>query len=208
MIKPTFVWDLDGTLIDSYPAILGALEVTYAHYGWLFEREQVADYILAYSVAQLLEELADEYQMEKETLKVFYSEELKKRDGDLQLFSEARATLEWTREKGIQNFIYTHKGKNTLHVLSMLGIEEFFEEVLHSQSGFERKPDPAAMNYLVAKYDLDRSHTYYIGDRYLDMTFAIQSGIKSISLTQPASEENLFISSLSEIVQLPLFQKT
>ncbi|MCK6279534.1 HAD family hydrolase, partial [Streptococcus agalactiae] len=37
MKKLTFIWDLDGTLIDSYVPIMEALEETYRHFGLIFD---------------------------------------------------------------------------------------------------------------------------------------------------------------------------
>ncbi|WP_394404937.1 HAD hydrolase-like protein [Streptococcus sp. 20-1249] len=146
---------MDGTLIDSYPAIMRVLEVTYQAYGWQFDYDKVQDYILAHSVGQLLEERAERHKLnDLQSLKSFYSEDLKQRDQELALFPEAREVLNWTRENGIRNFIYTHKGDNTETVLDLLEIADYFTECLHSQSGFARKPHPEAMNYLVEKYSI------------------------------------------------------
>ena len=40
-----FIWDLDGTLLDSYDAILAGIEETYTHYGLDFDREGIHAYI-------------------------------------------------------------------------------------------------------------------------------------------------------------------
>ena len=45
-----FIWDLDGTLLDSYDAILAGIEETYTHYGLDFDREVIRAYILQHSV--------------------------------------------------------------------------------------------------------------------------------------------------------------
>ena len=45
-----FIWDLDGTLLDSYDAILAGIEETYTHYGLDFDREGIHAYILRHSV--------------------------------------------------------------------------------------------------------------------------------------------------------------
>lgn len=201
------VWDLDGTLIDSYPAIVASLEATYAHYGWVFDRAFLSQYILDYSVGQLLRALSQEHSVSYETLKDYYSSDLKGRDGDLRLFPETLAILAWTKQNGIVNFIYTHKGDNTEHVLKILGIADYFTEVLHSQSGFARKPDREAMDYLVDKYGLDRQATYYVGDRKLDMDFALASGVRSINLTQPSCSGNIGIKRLFDISALPIFEE-
>lgn len=203
----TFVWDLDGTLIDSYPAILRSLEATYQHFGWDFDRESLSAYILNFSVGQLLGEMAERYNLDEQRVKDFYSVDLKQRDQELTLFPEARAVLDWTQSQGIQNFIYTHKGNNTDHVLQLLGIADYFTESLNSQSGFARKPSSEAMDYLVEKYDLNRDETYYIGDRKLDMDFALNSSVQSISLTQENCLHNTKIDSLLQITALPFFKE-
>ena len=46
MTKRAFIWDLDGTLLDSYDAILAGLEETYATYQLLFDRASIKDYHL------------------------------------------------------------------------------------------------------------------------------------------------------------------
>lgn len=203
MTETAFIWDLDGTLIDSYPAILAALDVTYAAYGWAFDRKKVQAYILDYSVGQLLDELAEEKGVELQGLKKYYSADLKGRDRELCLFPETKAVLDWTREQGIGNFIYTHKGSNTASVLELLGIAEYFTHVVTSADGFARKPAPDALTYLLDLYKLDQTKTYYIGDRALDRDCALNAGIHSINLTQPDSLGNIKISSLADILDLP-----
>lgn len=198
-----FVWDLDGTLIDSYPAIMRALEATYQHYDWEFDDEAIYAYVMAYSVSQLLQELAQQKGLPYEALKTFYSEDLKQRDHELTLFPDSLSILEWTKQQGIQNFIYTHKGDNTSAVLELFGMSDYFDEVLHSQSGFARKPDPEALLYLIDKYGLDMQKTFYIGDRLLDKDFAERAGVHSISLSQPNSSTNTFVQSLLAITELP-----
>ena len=43
---PTFIWDLDGTLLDSYEAILAGIQETYEQFGLPFDRKEVRKYIL------------------------------------------------------------------------------------------------------------------------------------------------------------------
>ena len=38
-MRKAFIWDLDGTLLDSYDAILAGIEETYTHYGLDFDLE-------------------------------------------------------------------------------------------------------------------------------------------------------------------------
>ena len=49
MTKRAFIWDLDGTLLDSYDAILAGLEETHATYQLPFDRARIKDFILKHS---------------------------------------------------------------------------------------------------------------------------------------------------------------
>ena len=47
-MTPTFIWDLDGTLLDSYEAILAGIQETYEQFDIPFDREEVRDFIQIY----------------------------------------------------------------------------------------------------------------------------------------------------------------
>ena len=160
-MRKAFIWDLDGTLLDSYDAILAGIEETYTHYGLDFDREVIRAYILQHSVQKLLEKVAD-----------------------------------------IQQFVYTHKGKNAYQILADLEILDYFTEIVTTANGFARKPDPEGVNYLVEKYQLDKISTYYIGDRTLDVDVALNSGIQSINFCDYRPNINHKINHLLEIKQI------
>ncbi|WP_170242924.1 HAD-IA family hydrolase [Streptococcus suis] len=198
-MKPTFIWDLDGTLLDSYQAILAGIEETYAQFDIPFDREEIHAFILTYSVKDLLARDAQKYGKDLAQLNQARANSLREKNTDIQLMEGAREVLEWTVQEGIQNFIYTHKSDNAFQVLVDLGVDHYFTEILTSDSDFARKPDPEALLYLIEKYDLDKSTTYYIGDRLLDVETALAAGIGSINLQIDGVEGNIKIESLLQI---------
>lgn len=129
MQKTAFIWDLDGTLLDSYEAILSGIEETFALFSIPYDKEKVREFIFKYSVQDLLVRVAEDRNLDVEV-------------------------LAWADESGIQQFIYTHKGNNAFTILKDLGVESYFTEILTSQSGFVRKPSPEAKSrsgYLSAR---------------------------------------------------------
>ena len=46
MHRTAFIWDLDGTLLDSYEAILSGIEETYAQFSIPFDKEKVRAFYL------------------------------------------------------------------------------------------------------------------------------------------------------------------
>ncbi|HFI0306772.1 TPA: HAD-IA family hydrolase [Streptococcus suis] len=199
-MTPTFIWDLDGTLLDSYQAILAGIEETYAQFDIPVDREEIHAFILTYSVKDLLARDAQKYGKDLAQLNQARANSLREKNTAIQLMEGAREVLEWTVQEGIQNFIYTHKSDNAFQVLADLGVDHYFTEILTSDSGFARKPDPEALLYLIEKYDLDKSTTYYVGDRLLDVETALAAGIGSINLQIDGVEGNIKIESLLQIV--------
>ena len=199
MQKIAFIWDLDGTLLDSYEAILSGIEETFGQFAISYDKGKVREFILKYSVQDLLMQVAEERKLDVEVLNQVRAQSLAEKNAQVVLMPGARDVLAWAEESGIQNFVYTHKGDNAFTILRDLGLESYFTEILTSQSGFARKPSSEAANYLIDKYQLNHDNTYYIGDRTLDVEFAQNSGIQSINFLESTYEGNHRIQGLADI---------
>ena len=202
MQKTAFIWDLDGTLLDSYEAILSGIEETFCQFSILYDKEKVRDFILKYSVQDLLEQVAEERNLDAKELNQVRSQSLAEKNAQVVLMLGAREVLAWADEAGILQFVYTHKGDNAYTILRDLGLESYFTEILTSQSGFSRKPSPEVATYLLDKYELNPRTTYYIGDRTLDVEFAQNSGIQSINFLESSYEGNQRIQVLADIPRI------
>ena len=207
MTKRAFIWDLDGTLLDSYDAILAGLEETYATYQLPFDRASIKNFILKHSVQDLLVAVAEEYHLDVTDLNHRRAESLAEKNAQVLLMDGAPDVLAWGQEAGIEQFVYTHKGENAFVILRDLGLESFFTEILTSQSGFARKPDPEAAMYLIEKYGLHPEKIYYIGDRSLDIDFARNSQIQSINFLTSDYEGNHQMKTLRDIPSVLSLEK-
>lgn len=199
MQKTAFIWDLDGTLLDSYEAILSGIEETFAQFSIPYDKEKVREFILKFSVQDLLVQVAEERNLDVEVLNQVRAQSLSEKNAQVVLMPGAREVLAWADKAGIQQFVYTHKGDNAFIILRDLGLESYFTEILTSQSGFARKPSPEVATYLLDKYQLNPEKTYYIGDRNLDVEFAQNSGIQSINFLESSFEGNHMIQALADI---------
>ena len=202
MQKIAFIWDLDGTLLDSYEAILSGIEETFAQFTIPYDKEKVREFILKFSVQDLLGQVAEERKLDARVLNQVRAQSLAEKNAQVVLMPGAREVLAWADQVGIQQFVYTHKGDNALTILRDLELESYFKEILTSQSGFARKPSPEAATYLLDKYELDPENTYYIGDRTLDVEFAQNSGIQSINFLESPYDGNHMIQELADITRI------
>ena len=202
MKKIGFIWDLDGTLLDSYEAILAGIEETYRQFSLPYDKKEVREFILKYSVQDLLEQVAKERGLDVGLLNQVRAQSLAEKNAQVVLMPGAREVLAWADQQGIEQFVYTHKGDNAFTILENLGLAHYFTEILTNQSGFSRKPSPEAAIYLLDKYELDPQQTYYIGDRTLDIEFAQNSGIQSINFLASPAACNQQIEQLEDISSL------
>lgn len=204
MTETAFIWDFDGTLVESYAAIMEVLNLLYNEQDWPFDAPAISRQILETSIGQLLDQQAAVYGLDARLLKARFMAEQEARDDQIVLMPHAKEVLAQTASQGVRHFIYTHKGMTTTAVLKRLGIGSYFTQVVTAADGFARKPDPEAIHYLIDRYGLDKAKTYYIGDRPLDRDCALAAGISSINLALPDSPGNTKISSLLDILDLPI----
>ncbi|WP_261070092.1 HAD family hydrolase [Streptococcus mitis] len=202
MQKTAFIWDLDGTLLDSYEAILSGIEETFGQFVIPYDKGKVREFILKFSVQDLLVQVAEERKLDAEVLNQVRAQSLAEKNAQVVLMPGARDVLAWAEESGIQQFVYTHKGDNAFTILRDLGLESYFTEILTSQSGFARKPSSEAATYLIDKHQLNPDNTYYIGDRTLDVEFAQNSGIQSLNFLESSYEGNHRIQELADITYI------
>ena len=179
-MKKAVIWDLDGTLFDSYNVIVNSIYQTFSEYGISCTKEQIHRHAICFSISSLFSEHAHRQNLDVQLLNQRYSQISAGRYLDIKIMNHGREVLQALSEKGVENYVFTHRGKTTVPVLDNLELTPFFREIITSQHGFARKPDPEGLLYLMEKFQLDTTHTYYVGDRSLDMECARNAGIPGI----------------------------
>ena len=164
-----------------------------------------ADADLAVCTGDIVDGTVHRRRRDVEPLKAAFTARSDSRWASIRAIPHAREALEALRAAGCRSFVYTHRGASSFAILENTGLAPYLDEVLTSESGFPRKPDPAAILYLLDKYALDPAETYYVGDRRLDMEAAHSAGVGGILFrepgnpTEPTGFERCVISDLREI---------
>ena len=204
-MKPTFIWDLDGTLLDSYPLIVNSLWTIYNEKGVTIDKKEIYKQVIEESVSAFIKAMEAKFGVPFNDLKDRYTnithEELK----TIKAMEHSKEILEYLKSKGIKSYVFTHRGITTETVLKNIGLYEYFDFFVTARDDFKRKPDPEGLNYIIEKFNLDRDNTYYVGDRPLDILCANNAHIKSIMFIEknspgkPTSKEDYVIRDLLEI---------
>ena len=204
-MKKAFIWDLDGTLLDSYGVIVDSLYQIYKEKGFEIDKQEILYDVINESVSYFIMKMEKRFGVPFDDLKDRYLIISHNAKNNIKAMKHAKEILEFIKNKGIPNYVFTHRGVTTEAVLKNIGLYEYFDEIVTSLSGFARKPDPEGINYFINKYHLDKEQTYYVGDRPMDIKCANNAHIKSImflpdgSVAQLSKKETYVVKDLLQI---------
>ena len=207
-MKKAIIWDLDGTLFDSYDLIVGSIYQVFQENKIMISMDSIRNHALQFSIKSLFGQVSQDYGVPTEFLNCRYGEISRGKYLEIKPMPNALTVLEQLQSWNIENYVFTHRGMTTIPVLENLGMKDYFTEILTSQSGFARKPDPQALRYLIEKYGLEPADTFYVGDRSLDMECAANAGVRGIlyipdtSATQSVGTEAFRIEDLTDILNI------
>ena len=203
--RPAFIWDLDGTLLDSYKIIVPSMHRALLGFGIDMKEEDIHQVLITYSLGVFLSQVEGKYGIPSDVLREKFSEINDAEALNTEAIPNAAEILAYLKGEGIRSYVYTHKGVTTLPVLKKLGLYAFFDDIITSENGFPKKPDPAAIVHLIQKHGLDKEKCFYVGDRTLDVACACNAGIKSIlylpenSLAKADGRQTYIVKDLLEI---------
>ena len=204
------VWDLDGTLFDSYDVIVESILLTFRENGIDMDWERIHQYAIEFSIKELFSQMAKLHGVSAEDLHRAYSGISQGKYLQIKRMPHTLEILEILKRAGVEQYVFTHRGKTTIPVLENLHMDAYFQEVVTTQNSFARKPDPEGLIYLMEKYNLDKESTWYVGDRSLDMDCAKNAGIPGIlympsgAIDVSGGTERYIVNDLLEIQKIVL----
>ena len=156
-----YIWDLGGTLLDNYETSTAAFVETLALYGITQDHDSV------YQALKVSTDFAIEtFAPNLENFLEEYKEDEARELAHPVLFEGAADLLKNIVAQGGRNFLISHRNDQVLEILDKTGISGYFTEVVTSNRGFKRKPNPESMLYLKDKYQIENG--LVIGDRSID----------------------------------------
>lgn len=172
------IWDLDGTLFDTYPAIAGAFQAALAELG----KDVPLDWIESLakkSIGFCETTLAKHYCLSEEEIDQKFVERYDLVEFERQLpFPGVPMLCEYICSIGGKNVIVTHRRQvGTSRLLTVHRLAGFFAGSVTQDDGYPKKPDPAAFEAAIEKYNLRRVETLAVGDRDIDILAGQAAGL-------------------------------
>ncbi|WEG13530.1 HAD-IA family hydrolase [Pullulanibacillus sp. KACC 23026] len=177
------IWDFDGTLFDAYPVMGKAFQVTLRGRGI----EEPLDAIMKQmrvSMGHALKHYETKYHIDSAFIEDY---EKQRKDRELAYIKPYEGIEELCRfihTSGRHNYLFTHRGESAITFLKKFGLYNYFTDCITSEHGFERKPSPAGIEFLMEKYKMKHSESIMIGDRDLDVLSGKNAGISGCFFTE------------------------
>lgn len=180
-----FIWDLGGTLLDNYESSSHAFAATL----W-----DLTETVILHDEAYQALKISTDFAIHKfaENVPGFLTEYKQLEAQALEhpvLFDGAIKTLSEIVKSDRKNFMISHRNNQVCQILKDAKIYDYFTDIITSDSGFPRKPEPNSIQYLLEKYDMNPGKTVMIGDRDLDIQAGKNAGVKTIFFA-PNGEKN------------------
>jgi phosphoglycolate phosphatase-like HAD superfamily hydrolase len=172
------IWDLDGTLFDTYPAISAAFQAALRRLGADAPTEEIMP-LARVSFGHCAEQLSARTGLPAgEILETFFELYADIPPDTSPPFPSAREVCTWAVVTGGHNVIVTHRGhSSTEALLDAHGLRSLFAGWITQDDGFPRKPDPQGMLAAIQRFGLDPDQALAIGDRDLDLQAAQAAGV-------------------------------
>lgn len=183
------IWDLGGTLVDTYPALDAAFADVVRGHGHDIGIAEVAA-LTRRSTGIAVEALSERYGID--------SREFERANDALKELWQttpapamvgAEEVMATVRAGGGLNLVATHRDRaSATSLLQELGLK--VDDLVSTEDGFARKPSPALYLELVRRHALDPAECLAVGDRDIDTQAAQAAGLTAASLMpdDPAAE--------------------
>lgn len=172
------IWDFDGTLFDTYPCMVYAFKEALKEIGVDEDESEILKY-LKISVGDAINHFTELYPINEGFSERFHYYQKTYPAEKVLPFKFSREICEEFKNKGIRNFILTHRDESIFEYLKFHNMTDCFTEVGTKQNNFKRKPDPEGFLYFVEKYNLNKDEVLAIGDREIDILGAKNAGVKT-----------------------------
>jgi len=201
--KYTILFDLDGTLVDTAPDLMGAHNYVMRKYGYPTKSTgeirnlvgQGAGALIGRSIwGQAKKEFqsVDDKKIKDKMSKDFISYYGKNIIKQSTLIKGVREFLIWCKEKNISMAVCTNKQEHlAIDLLKKIGIYDFFEYVAGSNTFEYCKPDPRHITSIIEILGGNTNKSLMIGDSETDANAAKAASIPVILLENGYTEKNI-----------------
>ena len=181
-MRSLVIFDLDGTLVNAYPAVAQSVNFTIEKLGFLpksaYQIKRAVGWGDRHLMAQFVgEDLADK------ALKVYRVHHLKALESGVRFLPGAEGLIQWCKRRRILLAIASNRPRMfTRIILQGLGVEKDFDAVCCADQVQRPKPYPDMLLDICRRLKIKREQTIFVGDMTIDVACGARAKIKTVAV--------------------------
>ncbi|MBF0504222.1 MAG: HAD family hydrolase [Candidatus Omnitrophica bacterium] len=190
MIK-LIIFDLDGTLVNAYPAVARSVNYTLKVLGLPPRSDQEIKRSVGEGDRQLMVKFVGE-KLADRALAIYRPNHAKvlKEKGTVRFLPGVKGVLGFLKSKGYKIAIASNRpNKFTRIILNVLGALDLFNSVLCADRASKPKPHPDMLWAITKRLGFDQAQALYVGDMTIDVRCAHAAGIRMVAVHTGSSSK-------------------
>ena len=194
--KLTILFDLDGTLVDTAPDLMGAHNHVMKKFGYPQKSLDDIKHIAGRGAWIMMQrtfrdEIKDE-NLKKEMVKEFINYYAKNIDRESKPIKGVVKFLDWAKSKQILMAVCTNKQERlAVDLLKKINLSKYFEYIAGCDTFDFNKPDPRHLTNVIEIIGGDINKSIMIGDSEVDSQSAYNAKIPFILVEEGYTEKNI-----------------
>ena len=190
-IKRLILYDLDGTLVDTWEDIILSIQHMLRQMGVPeLPRGEIVHFVgrgVGHLVASCLKS-DDPARIEQgvNIYRDFYAQHLL---DHARLYPGALRTLEHFKDRK-QAVITNKPNPYSCQILSRLKVEDYFVQIVAGDSEYPRKPDPSSVQAIMRRYRIPPKEALFVGDSAIDVQTGRNAGCATVVVKHRFSDED------------------
>ena len=181
------IFDLDGTLVDAYPAITSSVNYTLKELGLPPQDKMVIRKSVGWGDRNLLRPFVGRGELEKALL-IYRKDHCKALMRKVRLLPGARKTLSYLKNKGYYLAVASNRPTRfSMIIIRRLGLNKYFDYILCADKLKTMKPNPEILHKIMGRFMVKKAEALYIGDMNIDVQTGKAAGIRAVAVTTGSS---------------------
>ena len=181
------IFDLDGTLVDAYPAIVSSFNFAMRAFGLPPQKDIVIRRAVGWGDKNLIKPFAGGRPVNRvlAAYRRHHEDALKKKT---KFLPGARALLKDLRRRKYFLAVASNRPTKYSHIiLESLKVKGYFDYILCADKVRRGKPDPELLLKILRELSVDSSEALYIGDMTIDVIAGRKARIKTVAVITGSS---------------------
>jgi len=176
------IFDLDGTLVNAYPAIIDSFNYTMRRFGLLEQEKGTIIRAVGLGDAQLLEPFLNGVAVDK-ALRVYRRHHARALGKKTRFLPGARRLLATLKQRHFKLAVASNRPTRFSHIiLKHLKIKNYFDYILCGDRISTLKPAPDMLFKILRRFSCYPGQALYAGDMAIDILAGRRAGIKTVAV--------------------------